>query len=408
MSTEVKLPRISQATKEAVIACWLKAEGDQVASGEPLLEVMTDKATVEIESPATGTLLKIVAQPDVAVLVGETLAFIGAKGEEVTDLEAGAKVSPGGEPSLVPLDSQQFEPRERRRRVKATPVARKVARELGVDLDEVAGTGPGGTITHQDVRAFAEAQAQAVPEPPPAPLPEAPVDAGEVEIVPLSGVRKMMAERMTLSRQTQVSATSVVEVDMSAVQDLRRHVDATYTAFVVKAAALALRDYPLINASLRGEEIHYFKRIHINMAVDTERGLLVPVVRDADKKSLMTINAEIKDLARRGREGVLGIEEMQGGTFTVTSTGMLGSLLFTPVINYPQGAILGMGKVMDTPVVREGEIVVRPMMYLCLSYDHRFIEGATAARFRQAVKTNLEDIVTCLLTTNANQILDEM
>jgi pyruvate/2-oxoglutarate dehydrogenase complex dihydrolipoamide acyltransferase (E2) component len=391
--TEVKLPRLSQATKDAVIVRWFGTEGDQVASGEPLLEVETDKASVEIESPATGTLLKILAQPDATVLVGEILAIIGAEGEEVPtsgmlfpDLETGAESGTGSAPvALDSQDSQQHEPRKQRKRVKATPIARKVARELNVSLDKVTGTGPNRTITQSDVRTFAESRR---------PVSKGLGETEEVEIVPLAGVRKKMAERMALSQRTQASVTTVAEVDMLSVQDLRKRIDATYTAFVVKAAALALRDFPLINASLRGEYLHYFKRIHINVAIDTERGLLVPVVRDADEKDLMSVNAEIESLACRGREGVLSVEEMQGGTFTVTNSGVLGSLLFTPVINYPQGATLGMGKVEARTVVREDKIVARPMMYLCLSYDHRFIEGATAVRFLQAVKANLEDVVT--------------
>jgi len=404
MSIEVKLPRFSQATKEAVIVCWLKAEGDRVALGESLLEAMTDKATVEVESPAEGTLLKIVAQPDATVSVGETVALISEEGEKAPPLKAKAQASPAGLPSPEPAGSPEPEPRERRRRVKATPVARKVARELDVDLESVSGTGPGNTITHKDVRAFAEARAQPVPEPPLAPQPPSAVPGNKegVEIVPLTGVRKMMAEKVALSQQTQVPVTTVAEVDMSAVQDLRKRVEVTYTAFVVKAAALALRDFPLINASLREQKIYYFGRIHISVALDTEQGLLVPIVRDADKKSVMTINAEVADLARRGREGSLDPAEMQGGTFTVTNSGVLGSLLFTPVINYPQSAVLGIGKVMDTAVVREGKLIARPMMYICLTYDHRLIEGATAVRFLQAVKANLEDIVACLLVRDGN------
>jgi len=399
MSIEVKLPRFSQATKEAMIVCWLKAEGDRVALGEPLLEAMTDKATVEVESPAEGTLLKIVAQPDATVSVGETVALIGEEGEKASPSKAKAQASPAGGPSPEPAGSPEPEPRERRRRVKATPVARRVARELGVDLESISGTGPGNTITHKDVRAFAEARKPPLAPEPPSAVPD---NKEEIKIVPLTGVRKMMAEKVALSQQTQVPVTTVAEVDMSAVQDLRKRVEVTYTAFVVKAAALALRDFPLINASLREQKIYYFGRIHISVALDTEQGLLVPVIRDADKKSVMTINAEVADLARRGREGSLDPAEMQGGTFTVTNSGVLGSLLFMPVINYPQSAVLGMGKVMDTAVVREGKLVARPMMYLCLTYDHRLIEGATAVRFLQAVKANLEDIVACLLVRDGN------
>jgi pyruvate dehydrogenase E2 component (dihydrolipoamide acetyltransferase) len=196
------------------------------------------------------------------------------------DLETGAESGTGSAPvALDSQDSQQHEPRKQRKRVKATPIARKVARELNVSLDKVTGTGPNRTITQSDVRTFAESRR---------PVSKGLGETEEVEIVPLAGVRKKMAERMALSQRTQASVTTVAEVDMLSVQDLRKRIDATYTAFVVKAAALALRDFPLINASLRGEYLHYFKRIHINVAIDTERGLLVPVVRDADEKDLMS------------------------------------------------------------------------------------------------------------------------
>ena len=402
MPAKVRLPRLSQATTEAIVVAWFKAEGDSVDLGEPLLEVTTDKATVEIESPAAGTLVEVVAHPDATVPVGGTLCFIGAENQVSPSFQVGVAVGSGRESTFGSAGPSRVELREERRRVRATPVARKVAKELGIDLAEIQGTGPRGTITHGDVRAAADGvgeESALEPSSEPQVSPVAPGSENKVEIVPLTGVRKMMAERVALSHRNQVPVTTVAEVDMSSVQDLRKRVEATYTAFVVKAAALALRDYPSLNASLQGTEIRRFDRIHVNVAIDTERGLLVPVVRDADRKGLTTVNAEIQDLAQRGREGGLDIEEMQGGTFTITNSGVLGSLLFTPVINYPQSAILGMGKVMDTPVIRGGQVVARPMMYLCLTYDHRHIAGATAVRYLQAVKANLEDVVACLVTS---------
>jgi pyruvate/2-oxoglutarate dehydrogenase complex dihydrolipoamide acyltransferase (E2) component len=392
MPTEFRLPRLSQATREAVVLHWLKYEGDEVVTGEPLLEVESDKATIEIESPATGTILQILAEPDTTVSVGEVLAIIDAEEEGASLPSVTAAVGPeGGAERQTAASGRSELGVQGTQRVRATPAARKLARELGIELRQVTGTGPGGTVTPHDVRLHAAAGSQ--------PVPEGETDPAEAEIVPLRGVRKRMAERIMQSHRSQAAVTTVAEVDVSAVQALRQREAATYTAFVVKAAALALRDYRLLNASLRDGKILRFKRIHVNVALDTESGLLVPVIRDADKKSLAEVNAEIERLARQGREGTLRPEQMEGGTFTITNSGVLGSLLFTPVINYPQGATLGMGKVEMRPVVLEEEIAVRPMIYLCLSYDHRFIEGATAVRFLQKVKVNLEKPDPCLLTS---------
>ena len=394
MPIDVRLPRLSQATTEATVVSWLKAEGDQVDLGEPLLEVLSDKATVEIESPAAGTLLKIAALPEDVIPVGKMLCVIGTEQQGSRPVAGASPTEPDRKPPSETVDPPRVEARGPRQKVRATPAARRMAKELSVDLTQVRGTGPRAAITPEDVRAAAGSWANSTPAGTNATVTvPADQDRTDLEIVPLTGVRKMMADRVMLGHRTQVAVTTVAEVDMASVRDLRTRINASYTAYAVRAAALALRDHPALNASLQGQEIHRFKRIHISVALDTEQGLLVPVVRDVDRKGLATLHAEIQDLARRGREGSLEIEEMQGGTFTVTNSGVFGSLLFTPVINYPQSATLGMGKIADTPVVREGQVVVRPMMYLCLSYDHRHIEGATAVRFLQEVKTHLEDAV---------------
>ena len=261
-----------------------------------------------------------------------------------------------------------------------SPAARRVARELGVEISQVEGSGTNGLVTERDVRTFAAKGAAALG-----------VEAAEdAQVIPLAGLRRRIAERVALSRRTAADVTTVADVDMSQVAALRKASACSYTAYVVWATAQALREFPILNASFDGDRILVKRDIHIGVAVALEQGLVVPVIRSADRKSVEEISREMDELAARARDGQLTPDDLKGSTFTVTNSGAFGSLFFTPIINQPEVAILGMGKVADTPVVRNGEIVVRKVMYLCLSYDHRVVDGAPAVQFLQAVKRRLE------------------
>ena len=416
MSYDLRMPQLTQTMSEATIICWHKREGDPIRAGELLLEVMTDKANVEVESPVGGVLGRIlVAGGEVAV--GVPIAVILAPGEALTDpTTENVKASSAS----VPLDASESAFAAQactpvgalagpaRRRV--SPRAKRLAEQRGIDLERVVPTGPAGLITESDVRRHLELPPSDVPAPSAAVLvgpglsetPVSPVNPTAVpsdappsvdgeEVIPLLGLRKIIAERVSLSRRTAADVTTVAEVDMSEVSGLRERMDITYTAFVARAVAQALTEFPILNSMLQDDRIIVRKRIHLGVAVATDGGLLVPVVRDAHTMSLRQIGLELADLAKRGSEGHLNPDELTGSTFTLTNSGVFGSLLFTPIINPPESGIVGMGKIVKTPVVRDNQIVIRKMMYLCLTYDHRVVDGAYAVRFLQRVKALLEE-----------------
>ncbi len=384
MAQHVRMPRLSQDMTEGRILAWLKKEGEAVRQGEPLLSVESDKAEVEVQAPATGLLRKVLVQAGMAAGVGTPLAILGAAEEDIQALlvvrpaqpvavpPTGVATSTGtvAPPSVPAGGSTKRQP--------ISPAARRVARELGIDASRVTGSGPGGMVTEADVRAVASQ----------VPAPSAVPD--DVEVIPLSAIRLRAAERVALSRRTAADVTTVVDVDMTEVAGRRQASGASYTAYVTWATAQALREFPILNATLDGERILVKKRIDLGVAVALEHGLVVPVIRGADGKSVDEIARELDGLAKRARAGTLGPGDLSGSTFTVTNSGAFGSLIFTPIINQPEAAILGMGKVADTPVVRDGQIVARKIMYLCLSYDHRIVDGAPAVQFLQAVKRRLE------------------
>jgi pyruvate dehydrogenase E2 component (dihydrolipoamide acetyltransferase) len=388
MAQHVCMPRLSQDMTQGRIVEWLKREGDPVKEGEPLVSIETDKAEVEVQAPQSGVLRRVLLGPGQDADVGTPLAILAEAGENIEDLlkksETPVKISPQPAAVAPPLpsheatDSSVLGPPGTRQPV--SPAARRAARELGVEISQVAGTGAGGLVTGGDVRAFAS-QGRA------APGGEAPEN---VEVILLTGLRRRIAERLSLSRQTAADVTTVVDVDMTEVTALRKGSGLSYTAYVLWATAQALREFPILNASLDGDRILVKRDIHLGVAVALERGLVVPVIRSADRRTVAEISREMDELATRARDGQLGPNDLTGSTFTVTNSGAFGSLLFTPIINQPEVAILGIGKVADTPVVRDGAIVARKVMYLCLSYDHRVVDGTPAVQFLQAVKRRLE------------------
>jgi pyruvate dehydrogenase E2 component (dihydrolipoamide acetyltransferase) len=416
MATAVIMPKVDMVMEAGTFVEWLKGEGEHVEKGEPLFEIMTDKASIEIESPASGVLAGVRAKPDDVIPVTEVIAYILEEGEE---LPAEAAATPAVElaaaaPELVQADHLD-EPKIAEHgpaggRARATPVARRLASELGVDLALVQGRGPRGRIHKADVLAFAEEgpKVQAVPAvtqgismavPPIAevPLPS----ARQKEVVPLVGPRKIIAERMAYSAFTAPHITLTLSVDMSEAARLRSHLLASieqrtgvrlsFTAILARAVASTLPRHPYLNASLNGSEIILWEDVHIGIATSIEDYLIVPVIREAQTKDLERIVVALGDLVERARAKRLTSSEMAGSTFTISNLGMFGVESFAAIINPPESAILAVGKIVDTPIDVDGQIKLRPKMQLTLSADHRIVDGAAGARFLADLKSVLEN-----------------
>jgi pyruvate/2-oxoglutarate dehydrogenase complex dihydrolipoamide acyltransferase (E2) component len=354
---EFKLPDLGEGLTEGEVARWLVEEGQEIAEDDPLVEIQTDKTTVEIPSPAAGKVARILVAEGDVVPVGRVLVVIG-------DDEAAPSpedTTRGQTPGPIPAG-----------RVRATPLVRRLAQGLGVDLDALVGTGPQGRVTDEDVRRAATAGGQT------------PGRAPEGRREPLRGVRRLVAEHMARAHREVPPVTWVEECDFGAV-DLKRLVPV-----VLKAVAATLQEFPELNARLEGDEIVYLDRYDLGLAVQTEQGLVVPVVRGCDQASLDELQAEVERLAESARAGSLKPEELRGSTFTVTSAGKLGGLLTTPIVNYPEVAILSIGRVAERPVVRDGEVVARPTGYVSITFDHRVVDGARAAEFGLGVIRRLE------------------
>jgi pyruvate dehydrogenase E2 component (dihydrolipoamide acetyltransferase) len=424
---------------EAAVARWLKKTGDTVKRGEPLFEVETEKVATEVPAPADGV-LEIVVPEGRTVTIGTLLARLtGPELEQPATpptVEQAAVAQPSvpapAEPAVAqaqtgvrvpaaePASKAATPPRPDERRIVASPLARRIAREMGVALEGLTGSGPGGRIIERDVLAAAEARVAAAkeaeaavspaagpaPTPAPAVTPTAPplaAPAGtrdEGVSRPFSGMRKTIADRMLQSQSTSATVTLTLEVDMQEATNLRQQLVAeweqregvriTFTDVIVKAVAKALTEHRRLNASLEGDRIVEHAGVHVGVAVSLDDGLIVPVVRDADKKSILEIGRETKQLGEKARAGRLTIEEVTGGTFSVTNLGQAGVDAFTPIINPPQCAILGVGKIAPKPVAHDGQVVVRPQMWLSLTFDHRLVDGYPAALFLARVKEILE------------------
>jgi 2-oxoglutarate dehydrogenase E2 component (dihydrolipoamide succinyltransferase) len=414
MPVEIRVPALGESIVDAVVANWLKQEGETVTQGEALVELETDKVNVEVSAAQSGTLQKIVKQSGDEVSIGDVLGLIG---------ESMASSAP--EPDSVTQDrrtlSGPLSSLESHR--PPSPLAKRIAAEYNVDLSQVRGNSAHGRVTKDDVISFLE-QSKSGPLPPPAtgaPLQPAPVSAqvsgplpllqliGEQreERVRLSRRRQTIAQRLVEAQHTAAMLTTFNEVDMSAIVEVRRRrkdafkerhqVSLGFMSFFTKAVVGALKAFPRLNAEIQDNEMvlkHYYD---IGVAVSTEEGLVVPVVRAAERKSFAEIEREIADLARRARENKLGLGDLQGGTFTITNGGIFGSLMSTPILNAPQVGILGMHAIQERPVVADGQIVIRPMMYVALSYDHRIVDGSEAVRFLVRIKELVEDPESLLL-----------
>jgi pyruvate/2-oxoglutarate dehydrogenase complex dihydrolipoamide acyltransferase (E2) component len=358
MAYEFKLPDLGEGLTEGEVARWLVAEGDEIAEDQPLVEIQTDKTTVEIPSPAAGVVTKILVADGEVVPVGTVLVVIGGDGPVSAAPVERAAAAPA--PAAAPSPAG---------RVQATPLVRRIAAELGVDLATLTATGPGGRVTEDDVRAAAGPT-------------EAPASEGRRE--KLRGVRRQVAEHLTRAHHEIPAVTFVEECDCSKLEL------ALLLPTVLRATALSLIEFPELNARLDGDEVVYLDRYDLGIAVQTEQGLVVPVVRACDTRSVDDLRAEIDSLAERARAGTLERADLQGSTFTVTSAGKLAGLLVTPLINSPEVGILGVHRVSQRAVVRDGEIVVRPIANISVTFDHRVVDGARAAAFTLAVIGRLE------------------
>jgi len=385
MSIEVKVPVLPESVADATVAAWHKKPGDSIRRDENLLDLETDKVVLEVPSPVDGVLVKIVRASGETVTSGELLALI----------EEGAVAVPVAETAATPVleEKPASATDTASENAKASPSARRLAEEESADMSQVAGTGRGGRITKADVIKHVRGGlvAGARPE----------------ERVKMTRLRTRVAERMKQAQNTAAILTSFNEVDLKSVMDLRRkykeeflrkhNVKLGLMSFFVQAVCDALRKYPIVNASLEGDEIVYHGFQDIGIAVSTERGLLVPILRNAEHMSLADTEGSIREFASRARDGSITLDDLQGGTFTITNGGTFGSLLSTPLLNPPQSAILGMHTIKERAVVIDGDIVARPMMYIALSYDHRIIDGKDAVLFLVAVKDALEDPTRLLL-----------
>jgi pyruvate dehydrogenase E2 component (dihydrolipoamide acetyltransferase) len=375
MTHEVRMPVLSQSMIQGRVVEWLLKEGTKVDKGALLVVVESDKATHELEAPQAGILSKILVEAGMEVDVNTPIAII-ADADEAGTPPSGATPS-----HVIPVGSTvAAAPPPTGGRKPVSPAARRLAQELKIDLALVPGTGEDGLVTEKDLRAFAGQRTAS-----------APTESEDAQVIPLIGQRRRIAERMALSRRTAADVTTVMDVDLGRVAALRSTSGFSYTAYTVWATAQGLKEFPLLNAWVEEDRIIVKRPVHMGVAVAIEGALVVPVLRNAERKSVGEIDKEINDLSAKARAGQLTPDDMKGSTFTVTNSGVFGSLLFTPIINLPEVAVLGMGKVADTPVVREGQVVAAKVMYLCLSYDHRAVDGATAVQFLQAVKIHLEN-----------------
>ena len=415
MSVEVRVPSLGESIVDATIASWAKKEGDSVQKGDTLAELETDKVNVEVNAEQDGVLQQVVKQAGDVVAVGEVICVIGESVAPATQSN-GASQSSVCAGSAAPAVEAQRPP---------SPLARRIAAEYNVDLSQVKSSTPHGRVTKDDViQHLEQSKLQPVPQVPqsvPAarlnasaptpqlvalPAPQVSNDPRE-ERIRMSRRRQTIAQRLVEAQHTAAMLTTFNEVDMSAIIDIRKrrkdafkekhNVSLGFMSFFTKASIGALKAFPRLNAEIQGNEIvlkHYYD---LGIAVSTDEGLIVPVVRDADRKSFAQIEREIADLAKRARSNALTLPELQGGTFTITNGGIFGSLLSTPILNAPQVGILGMHKIEERPIALNGQVVIRPMMYLALSYDHRIVDGSEAVRFLVTIKELLEDPESLLL-----------
>jgi 2-oxoglutarate dehydrogenase E2 component (dihydrolipoamide succinyltransferase) len=411
MTTEVRVPQLPESVADATLVSWHKKPGDSVVRDENLVDLETDKVVLEVPAPVAGVLKEIKLTDGTTVTSGQVLAVIEEGAAAVPGASAPAILAASSGATAAAKDSVAKEPAKAESGGKLSPAAKRVAEENKVDPKTVAGSGRDGRVSKSDVVNHLSAK-DAAPPPATATAPAAKAPAQFVpapsargaraeQRVPMTRLRARIAERMVQAQATQALLTSFNEVDLKAVNEMRGRykdpfekqygVKLGFMSFFTKACIEALKKFPAVNASVDGNDIVYHEYFDVGVAVSTDRGLIVPILRDADQLSFADIEKSIGNLAARARAGTITIDELTGGTFTITNGGVFGSLLSTPIVNSPQSAILGMHKIQDRPVVVEGQVVVRPMMYIALTYDHRIIDGREAVQFLVTVKQCLED-----------------
>ncbi|WP_431320659.1 2-oxoglutarate dehydrogenase complex dihydrolipoyllysine-residue succinyltransferase [Rhizobium sp. YTU87027] len=406
MATEIRVPTLGESVSEATVGTWFKKVGDAIKADEPILELETDKVTIEVPAPASGTLSEIVAQAGETVGLGALLGQIAAGAGAAAAPAAPAKAAEPAAAAPAPVAAAAA-PAASVSAMPPAPAAAKMLAENNLSADQIDGSGKRGQVLKGDVIAAvakgiaAPAVAAAPAVPAAARGPSTVEDAAREERVKMTRLRQTIAKRLKDAQNTAAMLTTYNEVDMKAVMDLRakykdvfekKHgVKLGFMGFFTKAITHALKELPAVNAEIDGTDIIYKNFCHIGMAVGTDKGLVVPVIRDADQMSIAEVEKELARLAKAARDGSLSMADMQGGTFTITNGGVYGSLMSSPILNAPQSGILGMHKIQDRPVVVGGQIVIRPMMYLALSYDHRIVDGKEAVTFLVRVKESLED-----------------
>jgi len=396
MTIEVKVPSFPESVADGTLVTWHKQVGDVVEAEDILADVETDKVVFEVPAPSDGIIESILIEEGATVLSGEILATLGEAKAGVKPAPAIVEEKPAAEP-IASSNEESF----------VTPAARKMIEEHKLDARQIQGNGKGGSILKEDVINYMELGTQKTPPSTPMAAPETFVGERQEKRVPMTRLRKRVAERLLESQSNAAILTTFNEVNMQPVMELRaRYKDAFekkhgtrlgFMSFFVKAVCEALKRFPEVNASIDGDDIVYHGYFDIGIAVGSPRGLVVPILRDADQMNLAEIEAKIRDFGARAKEGKLGIDEMTGGTFSVTNGGVFGSLMSTPIINPPQSGILGMHKIQERPMAENGEVVIRPMMYLAHSYDHRIIDGQGAVQFLVTIKELLEDPARILL-----------
>ena len=413
MSVQITVPALGESVVEATVARWLKQEGEAVKAGEAVVALETDKVDLEVPAEKDGVLSKIARQAGEDVQIGDVLGLIEEGAGAAPAANGTGKASaPPETPSPAQEESAPPEPAKEER---ATPVAKRVAADQGIDLSAVSGAGPGGRVTKQDVENYVRTQ-QPVPQPASAPAPVAtstPVASSPATDVRgetrqrMTRRRRTIAERLVQAQQTAAMLTTFNEIDMSAVMELRKRRNESFEkryglkvgfmSFFTKAVIGALKAFPPLNAEIQGDEIVLKRYYDIGIAVGAEEGLVVPVLRNADRLSFADIERTIKEFSQKVQKGTLSIEDLRGGTFTITNGGIFGSLLSTPILNPPQVGILGMHKIQERPIALNGQVVIRPMMYVALSYDHRIVDGREAVQFLVKVKELVEEPEALLL-----------